>query len=293
MAKTAVETWFCDLCNKEFDTMRGRDFHMRRWCPENPDADRPGESNLTYNKTKKATAQAEETNIFGGVSDVQAETAPVDPDGPSIFDEMAPEKPRKWREKLWGTTDGPKIVTPKTVETRPRRRRKSTEGIWQLICGGMGQFLIYSRADVPVGNALTFQAPVVGPIVDKAIAGTVIDTFLQPLAGAGERFEDVADVVSLPGLVFIMERAPQVAPALEPLLRKAIRRHLVEYARMAKAQKKADAEYRKALDDLGMDDVGDDPVDGIMAQIWAGAPVAEEESGGAMNGHAAGAHVEP
>lgn len=285
MPRSAVraEAWCCELCSKEFSTMRGRDFHVRRWCPENPDSDRETSLNTARENLKAAPTHSE--------PEAPAESPPVDPEPESIFDAPSEPAKRPWRERVWGSDGSPKILSPKTSEAKPRKRRKSTEGIWQLIWTGVGRGLIMTSADIPVGNAMTFQGPVVGPIIDKAIAGTVIDTLLQPLAGAGERFEDVSDVVSLPGLVAIMERAPQLAPALEPLLRKAIRRHLVEYARMARAQKKEDAEYRKALDDLGMDPVADDPVDGIIMQIWAGAtPPAEEP---AMNGHAAGANVHP
>lgn len=257
-AASSATGYLCEYCDREFETERGAETHERVWCKQNP-------NHLGDPRTRKGEPPAEGT-IFDPV-ETTAETAPADP---SPFDETVPEKTRTpWREKIWGA--GPKpSAAPRTLERPPRRRRKSTEGIWQLVWTGIGRGLIYTQADIPVGNAMTFQAPVVGPIVDKAIAGTVIDTLLQPLAGAGERFEDVGDVVALPGLVAMMERAPQLAPALEPLLRKAIRRHLAEYARMAKAQKREDEQYRKALDELGVE-AGDDPVDGIIAQIWAGA----------------------
>jgi hypothetical protein len=269
-----VDAWTCEFCDRTFKTQKGAILHERDWCPENPNANRP---TVGRPKVEPPPEAGDEPT---------AETAPVEP---GVFDEAPPAEPAKagWREKIWGSGSA-KPATLQTTERRPRKRRRSTEGIWQLVWTGAGRALIYTSADIPVGNAMTFQGPVVGPILDKAIAGTFIDTLLQPLAGAGERFEDVSDVVSLPALVGIMERAPQMAPALEPLLRKAIRRHLVEYARMAKAQKKEDEQYRKALDDLGMSDVGDDPVDGIMAQIWAAPP----EAAGGSNGQASGVNVE-
>lgn len=281
MARTTFEGWYCDLCNKEFDTERGRDFHMARWCPENPDADRPGEANLKSRRAKPTP-------------DVEAdfavdETAPVEP--ASIFDEAPPAEPAKtpWRERIWGQTGTAKPSAPATSEKKPRKRRTSTEGIWQVGFTTLGTALVRTGADVPVGNCLVFQGPVVGPVMDEAIAGTFVDTLLQPLASSGKRFKAVSDVVSMPVLVGIMERSPGMAPVLEPLLRQVIRQHLVVYARMAKQQRKADAEYRKALDDLGMEDVGEDPVDGIIAQIWSGSPQSQAET----NGHVAGADVHP
>jgi hypothetical protein len=270
-----VDTGYvCEYCGREFETEKGALLHERDWCSDNPGSRKSRGEQIGRPKAEPVSDDGPTT-----------ERPPVEP---GVFDEAPPAEPAKagWREKIWGGATKP--VTLQTAERRPRKRRRTTEGIWQLLWTGAGRALIFTSADVPVGNAMTFQGPVVGPILDKAIAGTFIDTLLQPIAGAGERFEDVSDVVSLPALVGIMERAPQLAPALEPLLRKAIRRHLVEYAKMAKAQKREDEQYRKALDDLGMADAGDDPVDGIMAQIWA-APA----EAGAMNGHAAGANVEP
>ncbi len=281
---TDVATGFvCEFCEREFATEHGAATHERFWCSDNPDSNKSRGQPVGRTKFKVATPQADESVFDQGPA--TAETPPVTP-----FDEAPPAEPakRSWKEKLWGDA-ADKPAAPKTLERAPRRRRKSTEGIWQLLWTGVGRGLIYTRADIPVGNVMSFQGPVVGPILDKAIAGTFVDTLLQPLAGAGERFEDVSDVVALPALIGIMERAPQLAPALEPLVRKAIRRHLVEYARMAKAQKKADAEYAKALEDLGMAPEGNDPVDGILAQIWAGVETPAESN----NGHVAGADVRP
>lgn len=279
----AVDTGYvCEYCEREFDTEKGAALHERDWCPDNP-ASRKSQG-VHVGRPKKAPE--EESSPFGPEPAPPAETAPVEPGGPF---EAAPEPARKpWRERIWGTGEAKGPAPARAPERTPRRRRRSTEGIWQLVWTGIGRGLVYTQADIPVGNAMTFQAPVVGAILDKAVAGTVLDTLLQPLAGAGERFEDVGDVVALPTLVAIMERSPALAPALEPLLRKAIRRHLLEYARMAKAQKREDDQYRKALDDLGME-AGEDPVDGIMAQIWE----AQAQAGAASNGRAAGADVHP
>lgn len=283
MSMTDVSTGFvCEFCEREFPTERGAAFHEERWCSDNPDSFKSRGQVVNVGRPKKDVGP--DLSVFDLGPDT-AETTPQE------SGETAPEEPphRGWRDKLWGNA-APAAPAPQTSERKPRKRRKNTEGIWQLIWTGLGRGLIYTSADIPVGNALTFQAPVVGPIMDRAIAGTFVDTLLQPLAGAGERFQDVSDVVSLPVLVGLMERSPALAPALEPLLRQVIRRHLVEYAKMVKAQKKADEQYRKALDDLGMPDVGDDPIDGILAQIWTAPPGTAEP---ATNGVATGSDVRP
>ena len=280
MPETAVAGWFCDLCSKEFDTQRGRDFHMRRWCPQNPEADRPGEANLKLSATRRA-AEDQIADVF---DTGPAETAPVDPEG-SIFDVAPPEKP-SWRNRIWGGTGDakPKIVAP-PGERRPRTRRKPTDGVWATLWSVIGAGLIRTGADVPVGNCMTFQAPVVGGIFDEAIKGTFVDTLIQPIAGSGDRLKKVSAVVSMPVLVGVMERSPNSAAMLEPLLRQVIREHLTAMAPVIKAQRRQEVEYRKALDEMGIEQ-GEDPVDDVIAAIWSGQPTAEPEP--AMNGHSAG-----
>lgn len=280
MTKTATG-WFCDLCSKEFDTQRGRDFHMRRWCPENPDADRPGEKNLVPRKASEPVDDPVDDSVE------TIERPPVDPASP--YDEAPPVEPPSWRERFWGKGSNPKIVAPQTMERKPRKRRTPTDGVWTTLWTVVGAGLTRTGADVPVGNAMQFQAPVVGGVLDEAIKGTFIDTLVQPIAGSGDRLKKVSAVVSMPVLVGVMERSPNSAAMLEPLLRQVIREHLTAMAPVIRQQRKQEVEYRKALDELGIEQ-GEDPVDDVIAAIWAGAPPAPEP---AMNGQAEGADVHP
>lgn len=270
--------YLCEYCDREFTTERGAAFHELHWCPKNPDADHMGRTG----RTAKA-----EPNIFGGTSEPDIEeSAPVDPAG--IFDEPAPEPAKRpWRDKVWGSS-GPKSAPLITAERKPRKRRTPTDGVWTTMWTILGVGLVRSGADVPVGNCLQFQAPVVGGIFDDAIKGTFIDTLVQPIAGSGDRLKKVSAVISMPVLVGIMERSPGAAATLEPILREVIREHLVAMAPVVKARQKADTEYKKALTELGLD-VGEDPVDSVIEAIWAQSTA--QQAG--TNGHAVGADVQP
>lgn len=265
--------WHCDFCERSFTTFKGRELHMAQWCKENPDA-----GGAMSGRTKKPAPRDVPDDFDSG------ETAPVDPEG-SIFDEAPPERP-PWRNRFWGGAKDakPKIVAP-PGERRPRTRRKPTDGVWATLWTVIGAGLVRTGADVPVGNCMTFQAPVVGGIFDEAIKGTFIDTLIQPIAGSGDRLKKVSAVVSMPVLVGVMERSPNSAAMLEPLLRQVIREHLTAMAPVIKAQRKQEVEYRKALDEMGIEQ-GEDPVNDVIAAIWSGMPVAEPEP--AMNGHSAG-----
>ena len=212
------------------------------------------------------------------------EPRPTPADGsPYFVPEHRPEPPKKgWRDKLWGSSE-----TKPVVRDRPRKRRVSTEGIWSTTWMAGGLALQRSGADIPVGRCMQFQAPIVGDILDEAVAGTFIDTLLQPIAGSGKRFKKVSAVVSLPILVGLIERSPQVAPMVEPLLRQVIREHLVALSVQAKKVRKEEAEYRKAMEELGMDVEGsEDPVTVLLNDIFSMPVGAPETNGTKAHEHA-------
>ena len=147
--------------------------------------------------------------------------------------------------------------------------------------------------DVPVGRVLALQAPMVGDVLDDAIKGTVVDKVLQPFVRQGDRAKLIGAVVLPPLLVGALERNPELAPTLMPVLRAAMVPMLVE---MAKAAKKAKADEKKLFEAL--DEVADSlppellaeakersmhPVDAIIASLFAPPPVPNP----ADNGHVA------
>lgn len=251
----------CDICGKPLATEKGLKIHMT-W------------------HGKKSEAEQIDQSPYGRDADLSEETDEIRP--VSIYDEEAsPVEPAKkgWREKMWGPSSSP-AGRPSTspAEKRPRKRRVSTEGIWTTAWTGAGVALQRTGADVPVGRCMQFQAPIVGDILDEAIAGTFVDTLLQPIAGSGKRFKKVSSVVSLPILVGLIERNPAAAPMLEPLLREVLRENLVALAASAKKVRREEEQYRKAMEDLGME-VGDDPIDSLLADIFSAPPGAPETNG--------------
>lgn len=204
--------------------------------------------------------------------------------GPTSPGESAPQERPPWRERVWGDAKRPAPKSP--APARPRVKRVSTEGVWSTAWTGIGAGLVRSGYDVPVGNCLTFQAPIVGGILDEAVEGTLLDTVvLQRLAGSGERFKKVSAVLAMPLLVAALERNPAAAPVLEPLLRQVIREHIVAMAPVIKKQKRDEENYRKALADIGMasDDDAFDPIEAVIDAIFPRVPPAAETNGAAPN----------
>lgn len=233
---------------------------------------------------------------------------PPEPDGEGIDDdspyaspaaaattpgEQAPQE-KGWRERVWGDRDPKRPPRPKTpAAPRPKVKRVSTEGLWTTAWTGVGAGLVRSGYDIPVGNCLQFQAPIVGGILDEAVEGTLLDTVvLQRLAGSGERLKKVTSVLAMPVLVAMYERNPGAGPVLEPLLRQVIREHIVAMAPVIKKQKRDEEAYRKALIDIGMaDEDGEtyDPIDAVLERIFPPRPPDPETNGTGSYTHTAAA----
>lgn len=275
----------CDICNEELPTEHGVKVHKGKMH----NSERP-----KFPKEKRGPAVRGEDGRFHRAPDPPAEADGIEGSSPYAPDteplstaEVAPKEPTPWRERLWGNGEkkspGPRQTA---AERKPRTRRVSTEAIWTTAWTGAGVALCRSGADIPVGNCLQFQAPIVGDILDEAVAGTVLDKVLQPIAGGGERLKKVSSVLAMPVLVAVLERNPGMAPVLEPVLRQTIREHLVNMAPVIKARQKAEENYRKALTELGMDS-GDDPVEAVISAIFPPTPPNPEQNGNAANTYAA------
>ena len=198
--------------------------------------------------------------------------------------ETRPGKPVS-EEKVSGIFDriraSHKPKPPKTAERKPKVsfRRQSTAGLFEFVWAQGGQALVMTGKDIPVGRVLALQAPIVGDVLDDAIKGTILDKVLQPFVRQGERAKLVGAVVLPPVLVATLERNPQAAPTIMPILRAAMIPMLVE---MAKASKKAKADEKKLLE--AMDEIADQlppellaearekglhPVDALLGMIFA------------------------
>jgi hypothetical protein len=243
----------CSECEREFDSDRGLRAHMRK------------HENESW-ATVLGDMEIEEPRVLSAFDDAP----PVEG---GVGEQMPGEPPKtSWKNKLWGS-DAKK---PGSDEKKPRKKRCSTDGVWQTVWTVAGIALVKTGADVPVGNCLQFQAPIVGGIIDDVIAHTAIDKLIQPLAANGEKVKLVSSVFAMPVLVGVLERNPAAAPMLEPLLRMAIADHLIAMAPVIKEQRKRDEQYAKAVQELGIDAEADgDPIEVILSSIF---PPTEEPS---------------
>jgi hypothetical protein len=271
----------CPTCGDELPSEHGLKVHRGK----------------VHGPNRKGTGPARPARAGPAPAEGLEDEAPIDSAspyaGPVSSTETAPQEKPPWRERVWGD---PKRAAPKAPKApaapRPRPKRVSTEGLWTTAWTGIGAGLVRSGYDIPVGNCMTFQAPVVGGILDEAVEGTILDTVvLQRLAGSGDRLKKVSAVLAMPVLVAALERNPAAAPMLEPLLRQVIREHIVAMAPVIKRQKREEENYRKALIDIGMasDDEpgGFDPIDAVLDAIFP--PVASDPAANGAGTYSAAA----
>jgi hypothetical protein len=121
---------------------------------------------------------------------------------------------------------------------------------------------------------MQWQAPIAGEMLDDAVSGTIVDkVVLQKVVGARGKFDLLAAVVGPPMLVLAIERNPQNADAIMPLLRSSIRSALPQMVPAIKKVQKRQKEVAEATALLFEDDPnftpGDDPVDHILSMMFA------------------------
>jgi hypothetical protein len=229
----------CAFCEKELKSERGLEAHVRRF------------HDMSVEDTTEAVTNGE-----------------VPPNAEISFDTPEEETvlKRSIKERLFAAVP----------ERKPRSgKRADTDTLWQTVWTVLGAGLEKTEADIPVGRCLQFQAPTVGAVMDSAIEGTFIDTLLQPIAQNSGKLKAVSSVVGMPALVFLLERNPTMAPALEPLLRMVIEEHLVAMVPVYKAKQRKDREYKKAIEELTEltgENLGPNPVDDILNSIFAMVP---------------------
>jgi hypothetical protein len=261
----------CTDCDRDFDTEKGLNLHRRR-VHEEPADDGWG--------AVLQDMEVEEPRVLAAFDS-------PDPFSAEPIEEQVPgEAPKtSWRDRLWNPSAKPGTGSG-TAEKKPKKKRVATDGVWQTLWTVTGMALVRTGADIPVGNCLQFQAPIVGGIIDDAIAGTVLDKLVQPLAANGEKVKTISSVLAMPVLVAALERNPTAAPVLEPLLRMAIADHLIAMAPVIKEQRKKEAQYQKAIEELGVNaETGEDPIEAIIASIFP--PMPEAATNGAAVHNAA------
>jgi len=186
--------------------------------------------------------------------------------------EQPKKKPKDWKFWKKDQTSAPKL--PKTNEKRPtvsKGKRASTAPTIADVWSGIGGLAIRSGNHAPLGRLMQWQAPVAGEMLDDAVKGTIVDRMvLQPVAKGRGRFDALGAVFGPPLIVLAIERNPNNAEMLIPMLKASIRNSLplmVPAIKKVAAREAAAAEAaRELFPDLGP---GEDPVDSIIAMMFA------------------------
>ena len=181
------------------------------------------------------------------------------------------------KAKWFGGRNTNKVTGPTfvTKERSPKGvgKRITTAGTLADIISGIGGVAIRT-GHAPLGRYLTWQAPASGELLDQALAGSFIDkSLLQPAVKARGRLDVVTTVLGPPALIFMIERNPERAQVLLPVLKQSLRASLPT---LIPAMKKAQEREKKVNDSLrelfdGTDiPQGVDPVDILIEDMFGG-----------------------
>jgi hypothetical protein len=175
----------------------------------------------------------------------------AEPDGPPP--DVAEKRPRS-------------IATPRAASSRSRWGRAKTAAkgkakakrprvplddliatIWRGAAGMVRPLPATSRL-------LKIQAPVAGAVLEPVVRGTIVDTFLQPLARTSASAEALAVLIGPPVLVAAMEMDPSKVPFLLPVARELMLRWCkIAGPKMAEAmarENEFEAEFGQTVDSI-------------------------------------------
>jgi hypothetical protein len=192
---------------------------------------------------------------------------PAEPPLSGVVRERPPVPQPKPRRRLRGITRKPRPAKPKSKTGAKRVSLESVVGSAYsgaaLILGNMarGQF-------IPVARCLEMQSRTAGTVAEDMLKGTAADRFLQPFARLAEKGGQAGALLGLPVLVGIVTAQPALFPAAQPILRIMVMNWL-ELSGPALDKQRARAEK------IGLNA---EEVDGIIAGLWAGVPVAAQPS---------------
>lgn len=193
--------------------------------------------------------------------------SPIDvPVDEGHVDEVAPKK-KSWNKK---------VRKPRVIASDRQATRQLLETAWRIAGTGLQK-----AGHIPEGRAMAFEAPLAGERLDKLIAGTWLDAFIQPLTSRTSDLQDVGVLVALPVCVGLFYRKPEMAPIVQPFLEYVFMEtvnDMVPVLREAKRKKKRNfstvAELNEALDL----ETGDDPFQEFLKAVFAPVPGAPTES---------------
>lgn len=197
----------------------------------------------------------------------------------SVFTDLSAEAEVDDFETSYGEQTPEEVKSDDREKTPSRHvKRGDVSGLITLAWGGIGTALVRTGTDVPVGRVLQFEAPLAGKKIDEIIAGTWLDALLQPLARQADKIEGLGAVILFPLLVGAYERNTTIGPMIEPVLRQVVRTTLSDMAPLLKKQQTQERKAMETISDLNdvfEIDPGEDPVQAILAAIFAPEPEAE------------------
>jgi hypothetical protein len=139
-------------------------------------------------------------------------------------------------------------------------------GFWSL----MGTFVV-PLASPAAARGMSFTAPIAGPVLDDAVAGTPLDKLvLQKFAGTGRKLSGAKDLLTIPALLFVAEQRPAMVmtPIFNKTFRKAVRDQLGSVVITMRKEQELEAELNQAALDLGLkDDPDADILDTICREL--------------------------
>jgi hypothetical protein len=183
-----------------------------------------------------------------------------------------------------GATPAKKAAPTATAAKRPAaptRARKPLGESLAKIALQLGR--IVNTVEPPTGAAIMFEAGALGEALDRAIAGTIVDKPLQKAAGVSDRFQDLVPLVTMPAMIFLLSRNPEIEKHIEGELREALEDVLVQslpLLRKRAARTKATVDALAELRALDPDLVaGNDPIGDLLRSFFTPVVVEESEDG--------------
>lgn len=215
-----------------------------------------------------------------------AERAPRPSGGPKGRQGLLGRVRDRWKKGSSETGSAPKSRQPKVVS---RGRRISIAPDLEDGFFDLGRMLEQSP-QYPTGRMIQYQAPAAGVIIDRAVAGTMLDRILvQPIARRKDEYEDVFYLAAPPIMIYMVQatRLRQQAAlqagdqqaarelgikghgqitTLKWILRRSVLKMAPAVAEARKRIAEEDALIREAFPELGP---GEDPVEVLLSNLFA------------------------
>jgi hypothetical protein len=166
-----------------------------------------------------------------------------------VAPKVGPERTPAARAK--GFLERRAAKTPAAKRKHPRVSTENIiEGFWSVLA------MVAKPISAPTARMLMLEAPVAGMILDDKIRGTLVDKVLQPLARTEDSGKSFMGLLAPPLLVLALEKHPDKANQIYPLLRKS----LIWHAEMAgpkleermRRESEIEEKYGESIDDMLM-----------------------------------------